>query len=537
VTLPPGEGDTAAFAHAADAYRNRAPVPIVIAIDPGALFHLRDLKIIGMDGRPLSDLPAYVPKLKSGDSAEAEGIRAARTRIVDYYRGQSHPLAKAVRANAIVNHPGRFMDVTIQVDPGPRAGFGAVTLNGPKTFDPGIARSFIYLEEGELYTPTALAETKLSLRQIPAVSAARVVEGTKLDANGDLPLTIDVGDRAHYAVGVNAQYSTIDGPAAQVYWEDHNVFGGAENLRLEADLLYAPSYAGPTQKIAGISDADLGGRVVAHFMKPAIADTRNDLLIDAYAERVSTNTLDFTGYTVNDVDVATAIRHRFNQYLSAQVGLDGQVGMATDALGTVNYHLIGVPVSLTYDSTDDKLDPTRGFRATGSFAAYPKAFGSSLDLFQAKGRASAYYSIDPESNYVLAGRVNLESEFGAPLDDIPANLRFYSGGGGSVRGYAYNTLGPTGPGGAIIGGRSEFDASGELRVKITDTIGVVPFFDAGNAYWGSEPNFGEPLQMAAGLGLRYYTAIGPLRLDLATPINPRPGDPRFAVYVSIGQAF
>lgn len=537
VALPLLDGDTAAFARAANAYRDRAPVPIVIAVDPGALFHLRAVRIVGVDGRPLTDLPPNVPRLASGDSADADGIRAAQARIVDYYRAQSHPLAKIARVSPVIDHPGRFMDLTIEVDPGRRAGLGAMTLVGPKTFDPAIARSFIYFEEGELYSPKTLADTKLSLRQIPAVGAVCIVEATKLDANGNLPLEIDVGDRPRHAIGFNAQYSTDEGPAAQVYWEDRNLFGGAEYLRLEASLLYAPANSGPTEKIFGLSDTDLGGRVAAHFMKPALGGSNNDLLVDADVERVSTNTWDFTGYTVNDADVSAAVRHRFNQQLSAQVGLDAQVGQATDALGTVDYHLIGAPISLTYDSTDDKLDPTRGARATASFASYPKALGSSLDLYQAKARGSAYYSLDADSRFVLAARVDFGSEFGAPLADIPANLRFYAGGGGSVRGYAYSTLGPTAPSGAIIGGRSEFDGSLELRFKATETIGIVPFFDAGNTYSGSVPDFSLPLQMAAGIGLRYYTAIGPLRLDVATPINPRPGDQPVVVYASIGQAF
>ena len=114
---------------------------------------------------------------------------------------------------------------------------------------------------------------------------------------------------------------------------------------------------------------------------------------------------------------------------------------------------------------------------------------------------------------------------GAALDEIPANLRFYAGGGGSVRGYQYMSLAPAGPGDSVIGGRSLLDASAELRVKVTDTIGVVPFFDAGNAFASSAPDFKQPLRMAAGLGLRYYTAIGPIRLDVAAPINRRANDP------------
>jgi translocation and assembly module TamA len=154
-----------------------------------------------------------------------------------------------------------------------------------------------------------------------------------------------------------------------------------------------------------------------------------------------------------------------------------------------------------------------------------------------KAEASTYYALDEEARYVLAGRVAAGSLTGSSLADIPANLRFYAGGAGSVRGYRYQSLGPMGPNGFVIGGRSLFEASAELRVKVTETIGIVPFFDAGNAFISSLPDFNMALQMSAGLGLRFFTPIGPIRLDVAAPLNPRPGDKPVAVYVSMAQAF
>ena len=126
---------------------------------------------------------------------------------------------------------------------------------------------------------------------------------------------------------------------------------------------------------------------------------------------------------------------------------------------------------------------------------------------------------------------------GAALDEIPANWRFYAGGGGSVRGYAFNSLGPAVFWGPVVGGRSLFESSAELRIRVTDTIGVVPFIDAGNAFESSLPNFSAPLYTAVGLGLRYYTAIGPIRADLAFPLEHRAGSHPVALYVSIGQSF
>jgi translocation and assembly module TamA len=531
--------DIAGFARAADGYRNRAVAPVTIAVDPGPLFTLRSIRVLGQDGAELSEaeLPARILRLKPGDPAAAAELRAAEARIIDYFRNEGRPLAKVASVAPVVDHAAHVMDVTFTADPGPVAPFGEATMNGPNSFDPRIARSFLYIEPGDFYSPRAIEDARNSIREIPAVGGVRITEGTALDAYGRLPYTVDVEDRLPYAIGASAKYSTTNGPAGQVYVEDRNVFGGAERLRLQADVFYAPPWYVTSQNISNFSSSDLGYRISASFLKPALFGTPNDLLVDALTERMSTSGAGFIGYEVEDADAIAALRHRFNQNFWVQAGIEAQTGVATDALGRVNYTLVGPLVSASYDTTDSKLDPTRGARLSGSVTGFPSAVGSTVDLVQAKARASTYYSIDPDSRFVLAGLVAAGAMGGADLADIPANWRFYAGGGGSVRGYAYNSLGPYGPFGAVVGGRSLFLISAELRAKVTDTIGIVPFFDAGNAYASDFPNFSAPLYKAVGIGLRYYTAIGPIRADLAFPLEKRAGTGPVAFYVSIGQAF
>jgi translocation and assembly module TamA len=534
-----GSSDIAAFSRAAESYRNRAPAPVIIKVNPGPLFKLRTVRVLDALGVefPESELPQRIVGLKPGDPAAASEIRAAETRIVDYFRKQGRPLAKIQSVAPVVDHALDIMDLTVTVAPGPIAPFGEATINGPQTFDPAIVRSFLYIHPGDPYSPVAIADARNSIREIPAVGGVRITEGTTLDAYGRLPYQIDVEDRLPYAVGASMKYSTTNGPEGQVYWEDRNVFGGAERLRLQADVFYAPPWYISSQSLRHFSSDDIGGRISASFLKPALWGTTNDLLINALAEKLSTSGAGFVGYQAEDADVTTSLRHRFNQNFWVQAGLEAQHGDATDALGTVNYTLVGVPVSANFDTTDSKLDPTRGVRLNASAVGFGTFLGSSLDLVQAKAGASAYYSIDADSRYVLAGRVTAGAMGGPQLDEIPANWRFYTGGGGSVRGYAYDELGPTVFWGAVVGGRSVFDASAELRVKVTDTIGVVPFFDIGNAFTSNFPTFNEPLFSAVGLGLRYYTSVGPIRLDVAFPLERHPGTGPVAIYVSIGQSF
>ncbi len=530
--------NVAAFARAADGFRNRAPAPVTIKVDPGPLFRLRDIRVVNGAGEVYSQemLPERAVGLKPGDPAAASALRSADVRIVDYFRNQGRPLAKVLSIAPVVDHAAETMDVTFFAAPGPVAPFGEATLNGPEDFNPAIARSYLYIEPGDPYSPKAIDDARTSLRQIPAVGGVRIVEGKTLDAYGRLPYQVDVEDRLPYAVGASAKYSSINGPAGQVYWEDRNVFGGAERLRLQADIFYAPPWYMTSNSVRSLSINDLGGRISASFLKPALWGTRNDFLLDALGEKVSTSGVGFVGYQAEDADATAALRHRFSDNFWVQAGFEGQTGVATDSLGRVDYTLVGVPVSANYDTTDSKLDPTQGVRLNVSAAGYGEFLGSSLNLAQFKARGSTYYAIDPDGRFVLAGRIGLGAEDGPALDEIPANWRFYSGGGGSVRGYAYDSLGPRNLFG-VVGGRSLVEASAELRVKITNTIGIVPFFDAGNAFGSVYPNFSAPLYMSAGLGLRYYTAIGPIRLDVAFPFQRVPGSGPVAVYVSIGQAF
>ncbi|MGO4572472.1 autotransporter assembly complex protein TamA [Microvirga sp. 2TAF3] len=532
---------SAGTARTAESYRGRAPVPIRALVDTGPLFQLRNIQVNDAKARrpfPPQELPGKIIGLKPGDPARAADLRAAQARMVDYFRAQSRPLAKAVSIGPIVYHPAQAMDVTFDLNPGPFAPVGDITVSGTENVDPTVVRSFIYLEPGDPYSPKALSDTRKSVGTIQALSSVRIREAEALDGNGRLPIFVEVTERKPRVIGFSARYSTIDGPALHGYWEHRNLFGGAERLRLESDIFLAPRNDGTRLKSIGdLMPSDLGGRFRASFLKPALEGSRNDLLIDGLVERDRTGGDRFGGYTNRQINGTAFIRHRFSGTFSVQAGAQVQKGQTSDVLGEVDYFLVGTPASLTYDSTDRPLDPTRGMRINASVSPYPSFLGSTVGMTIGKVEASAYYAFDEDARYILAGRIGLGSIVGADLDEIPANFRFYAGGGGSVRGYRYLSLGPTGPFGYVVGGRSLFEASLEARIKLTDTIGLVPFVDAGNAFASSYPDFKEEIRVSAGLGLRYYTAIGPIRLDVAVPVNPRPGDKPVALYVSIGQAF
>lgn len=535
---PVRAGEVAAAARAAAGMKGREVVPVAIRAVPGERFTLRNVAVVTPSGARLDDIPARDLGLAPGDPARAESVRAAQGRVIDYYRDQSRPLTRPVDILATVDHAKKTMDATIVVAPGAVAPLGEISVSGAPGVDPAVIRSYIYAEPGDAYSPQTMASMRKSVLRIQALSSARVVESDKLDAQGRLPVMVDVTERAKRLIGGSVRVSTLDGPAMRAYWEHRNLFGGAEYLRFEADGAMLPRNDG--EKIKSLKDikwSDFGGRLQATFIKPALGGTRNDFVASALAERARTGGGRFGGYEDEMIRLDAGIRHRFSDSFSIQGGLAYEAGWTKDALGKVDYRLIGAPFNVKYDSTENPLNATKGVKLIASLTPYYSLVGAKKSFFETRVAGSTYFALDPDANYVLAGRLAFGSILGAGLRDIPANHRFYSGGGASVRGYRYQSLGPRLPDGRVVGGSSLLEASLEARVKVTNTIGIVPFVDAGSAFSSSYPDFKEKVHYAAGVGLRYYTAIGPIRLDLAFPLNRRKGDKPVALYFGIGQAF
>jgi translocation and assembly module TamA len=532
---PDGHGAEAA-ANAAERLRDQALVPIRLEVVPGPVFHLRDVAVYDARTKAPIDRSLFSRKAFERDAdepARAAALQALQAEWVDELRAKSFPLAKIVETKPVIRHDEKVVDVAVTIDPGPRAGIGEVKLGGSPGVDPDVIRSFIYLEEGEDYSPKKLADTRKSIARIEAIGSVKIEDGAALDANGNLPLLVETAERKRHAVGVDAVFSNVDGPGLRSYWVDRNLFGGAERLRIDLEGGLAPF--GSSARFTGLSSiraADLVGRAKASFIKPALWGTRNDLLVDAGVVREKTDY-----YWAYYGGGSAAIRHRFDDLTSVQGGIEFERGHTFDVFGSHDYSLFGFPLSVNYDGTDSLLAPTSGVRAVANVTPYLKTFSDSVGMIQSKAQVSGYYALDEDARYILAGRVAAGSIVGAAIENIPASHRFFAGGGGSVRGYRYRSLSPYNDFGLPVGGRSLLEASVEARIKVTPEIGVVPFYDTGAAFEQSFPDFRSSMRSAVGLGLRYYTGIGPIRLDVATPLGRRPGESKFAVFIGIGESF
>lgn len=513
---------------AAEHARRSGKVPVTIAVDSGPQFRFGKVRVLdAKTHRPMQDMPDIEDSgLIEGEVAVSPAIASAERIIVNHLRDKAHPFAKIASKDVAANHNTVQLDVTLFVDEGPRTGFGRFVVSGTEGLDPEFVEERIDIEPGEPYSPKRLEKLRKRLTSYPIIGGVRLKEADQLDASGLLPVDVEVNERKPRFFGFGTKYSSTDGAAVNAYWGHRNLFGGAETLRIDAQV----SWFGGSPD--AVPDADpFGYALTASFTKPGIFSVDDDFLADAAGLR------EVTDAYVRDAIIFTAgVRHRFSDEFSMQVGVDFEQAFVEDAFGKRDDFVAGIPIDVIYDSTDSLLDPTEGIRANARVEPFVFLGEAGAGPVMAKGAISAYQAVDERARFIIAGRIAGGSIVGADIEDVPPARRFYSGGGGSIRGYGYQSVSPRNAKGDLIGGLSFLEASAELRIKVTDTIGIVPFFDMGAAFEDEAPDF-SGLHYAAGLGLRYYTSIGPVRLDAAIPLNPRHDDDGYGIYVSIGQAF
>jgi translocation and assembly module TamA len=387
--------------------------------------------------------------------------------------------------------------------------------------DPDFVAWETGLRPGQPYDPDDLDRALRRLRRLQVFNSTRIDESAAVTPEGTLPLTVQVAERPKNIIGGGASYSTLDGAGVEGYYERRNLFGHAERLRLEAN-------------VAGIDSTDPRDFIylaAATFIKPSILTPTTDLVAVLSASREV-----YDPYTQNTFRGRIGLAHEFSDSLTGKLSANGEYDQVDDAFNKRDLILASLPGELAYDGTDDKLEPTKGFRAKLSLEPYHEFRFDNTGVFS-RLDGSTYISFDQDGRYVLAGRVAVGTIAGGAADELPDDRLFFAGGGGSIRGYADRSIGPRLANGEVVGGLSLFETSLEMRVRVTETIGIVPFIDAGSAFASRLPDFSQELKVGAGVGLRYRTGIGAIRVDLATPVNPDPGDSRFALYVGLGESF
>ncbi|MCF8482389.1 MAG: autotransporter assembly complex protein TamA [Rhodospirillum sp.] len=503
-----------------DASGSGGEIPVTLNVTPGIQYTIGVVTIDYLNTVGASGLPqgATATGLVPGVPALSSDILAAEDRLVLTLKKDARPLAKVVDRQAVVDHRTHKMDVTYVVDAGPPASFGDLDVIGLETVKASLIQRMVPWKRGEPYDEDALRTFRSRLSKSRLFATIHLGPGEAVRADGQVPISLEVTEAAHRTVAAGASYATDKGPGVTLRWEHRNLLGAGEKFR--ADL------------VGALYEQSLE----LSFRRPYFPDSRQSLIAGLRAARE-----DVSAYRGLLGETSLGIEREMGEHWRVSAALAGEyadlIWLGDGEDQSQAHTLLGLPLTAERDDTDTLLDPTKGSRIAFSILPYAGLVdGGGTAFATLEAKASTYYEV-VENRLTLAGRARLATLTGADLNVIPPNHRLYAGGGGSVRGYGYQMIGPLDSDGDPTGGRSAAEIGAEARIKVTDTIGLVPFIEGGLVNADPWPSFDEAVRWGAGLGLRYHTDFGPLRADFAVPLNPRSEDDWFQVYFSLGQAF
>ena len=496
-----------------------APVPVTVGIDPGPVFHLRRVTLEGQ----VPEQARAALGVEPGAPALAAEVMAGQGRVLDALRSQGYALAKVDPPVATLDPSAQALDVSYKVDTGPQVDLGPISIGGLTRVDPAFVRRRLLVSQGERFDPAKIEKARQDLAQLGVFATVRARAAEQVDAAGQLPLAFDVTERPRHAVGFTGEYSTDLGASAGVTFQHRNLFGQAEQLNLGAAVT----------QLGGSASRGSGYNVTAALVKPDV--WRRDQSVTVNLQAIKEN-LDAYNRTAELAGVT--LSRRFAQVWTGSAGVQAQQSLITQEGVQRSYTLLGLPIGLGYDSTGPEglFEPTHGIKAAAAATPTQVLVGRQATFTILQASASTYINLGAPGRSIVALRGLVGTVQGASTFDLPPDERFYAGGGGTVRGYRYQSIGPRFASNRPTGGTSITAATVEYRQRFGESFGAAVFVDAGQVS-SSSAGFGSGLRAGAGVGARYYTPIGPVRLDVAVPLNRRSGDDAFELYIGIGQAF
>jgi translocation and assembly module TamA len=497
---------------------------VILSADPGAQYRFASVALPGLEGAGADAAKLRAAfAVKTGDPVVAQEVIAGGVALALALGELGFAEAKVGDQFIVVNHQTHLATLSLPVDPGPVARFGVIRVNGKPPFSARHVAIIARFKRVDRFERSKLDDLRRALIATSLVANADV-QIVPVDGGRTVDVDVKLEPAPSHTIAGEVGYGTGQGVRVEASWTDRNFFNPEGALTLRGVL-------GTSEQLAGVQ-----------FRRSNFVQRDQVLNLQATVSHQK-----FDAYEARTVQLAGNIERQSNfiwqkmwtwSYGTELLATD-ENGVFSDAglKDTRTFLIAALPVSLGYDGSDNLLDPTRGFRLAGRLSPELSLHGGPFTYARTQIDASAYHPIS--NRIVAAGRVRLGTIFGAGVYDIAPSRRFYSGGGGSVRGYGYQQLGPKDMDGAPVGGRglAEFGLEARIRLKrFGGNFGVVPFFDGGTLSTSTWPDF-KTWRFAAGLGVRYYSSFGPIRIDLGVPLNRQKGDGPVAVTVSLGQAF
>jgi translocation and assembly module TamA len=463
--------------------------------------------------------PAMV---KPGQPARAAPILAATPALRTALHNAGYAFATVSDPLAVAQPSTERLDVTYTVNAGPRVNIGPISFSGLTRTNEDFLRRHIALKRGQRFSDTALADARDSLLGLGVFAGVTPVPQEQVRTDDEVPILFHVTQQTRHAVTISGSYATDVGFTIASSWQDRDVFTHAETLTftVAADGLGGTGTTSPGYDLKGV------------FAKPDYYARGQTLSVIGEGLNQS-----LTAYDRTALLAGVTLSRPITPHISISYGPSfttetvSQQGMSQD------FVLLQFPVTLAYNTTDSLLEPTRGINASATLTPTEPVVGSGRPFLIAQGSASTYLAVERNARGIIAFRGQVGSiQGGVSQFQVPPDLRFYAGGSGTIRGYTYQTVGPLFPDDTPEGGLAMDAASIEFRQHVGKSFGIVPFVDAGQVSATSAP-FTGTLRVGVGLGVRYYTGIGPIRVDVAFPMTRVAGSGAFALYIGLGEAF
>ncbi|RJE83535.1 autotransporter assembly complex protein TamA [Paracoccus onubensis] len=491
---------------------------VVVIVDPGPEFAFSRAAIgpLAPGAQPSNDY-------RRGEPAGTGVIKSEALSAVASWREYGHAKADVSSQEIVADHNSNTVDSQIGLESGPVVTFGELHISGYSRMNPRRLRKIAGFPTGQRFDPEDLETMRKRLRRTGVFSATTIEEAEQLGPNNSMDVSLAVVEQKPHRIGAGFELSNTDGAMVSAYWMHRNILGGGERLRIDG-------------KISDMG-SDVSGRdeeLKFRLDRPATITPDTTAYTETKLERMREEE-----YDSDNLTIGVGFNHIFSDELTADIAIEYETSRVTDANGETDFRVLALPMEATWDMRDEPNNAKRGFYLSAEVTPF-KGFEETGSGVRALGEARGFYSLGEDDKFTLAGRAKIGTVAGTEIERTPRDYLFYSGGGGTVRGQPYESLGVReipGPDERIkTGGMSTAVLNAELRWQFGENLGVVFFADYGKVW--AESGFGgnNDWHSGAGAGIRYNTPIGPLRFDIAGPVGGDTGD-GVQLYLGLGQAF
>lgn len=485
---------------------------VLVFITPGPQYTIEEYQL-NFSEDVSAPWDALLPK--PGTPARSDTIVNTEMRLLQQLSQIGFPLATIANREVIVDGTTKGMRVLTSIDTGSKCLFGPLAITGLTGVKPLFIQRNLEWKVGDLYDSALVEKTQRSLLNSGLFSSVLVTHDPVLNVEHQMPMRIELTESLHKSINIGVSYQTVFGPGITFGWENKNVGGMGRHLSFQGD-------------ITRISHTGIGLYLHPDFIRPG-----QDYLWEGQAMHES-----LFSYSMRSYHLLNRIDRKIGKHLRIAGGILGERLYVTASPQNGNYWLLEVPLYVRYSTANDLLNPTKGF--TIEWTATPSADLSMIrrPYLINQFSESTYHALDQKGAIVIAQQLTLGSIWSPSLHATPLSKRYFGGSEEDLRGYRYRTVSPLNHDGKPIGGRSAIYFTLETRFRVTQSIGLVPFLDIGHVERDTFPHLHGKWLKSTGLGLRYFSFMGPFRCDIAFPLDRRKKiDPVYRILVSIGQTF